>query len=181
MSETFDLTKEALIERIDESWQALSEQLAQLSEEEMTYKRDEAGWAVKDHVIHLAFWERSALYLLEGRPRSAGLGVDDELVVQGDVDAINDELFRQNAGFTVEGAMERLQMVHQQMIEVLEPMTEADLHTNVGYYLRQRRGTGDQRPVVDVVYANTAEHYDEHLAWIQALLAGNQEEAASDQ
>lgn len=177
MSRSEELTKETLMERIDDSWQALNDLLSGLSEADMTYKRDAAGWAVKDHVIHLAFWERSALYLLEGRPRSAGLGVDDDLVAQGDVDAINEELFRQNAGFTVEGALERLQMVHDQMMEVLAPMTQADLETNVGYYLRQRRGTGDQRPVIDVVYANTAEHYDEHFAWIKALLADDDGEA----
>lgn len=180
MNNTADLSKDELMERIDESWQALNDQLAQLSEAEMTYKRDEAGWAVKDHVIHLSFWERSALYLLEGRPRSAGLGVDDALIAEGDLDAINERLFRQNAGFTVEAAMERLQMVHEQMLEVLEPMTEADLHMKVGFYLRQRGGTGDERPVIQVVYANTAEHYHEHLEWIKEILAGDDEQAGSE-
>lgn len=179
MSENDNLTKEVLFERIAESWQALNDQLDQLSDQEMTWQRDAAGWSVKDHVAHLAAWENTALYLLEGRPRYFALGIDEDTYRRGNLDEINEDLFHQYAGMSAHEALDRLRMVHEKMMDILEPMTEADFHRPVGYYLRQRRKDQDPRPVIDVVYANTAEHYNEHMAWIQALL--KQEDADEEE
>ena len=43
-----------------------------LSEEQMTTIHDPQGWAAKDHLVHIAAWERSVAVFLQGRPRHEG-------------------------------------------------------------------------------------------------------------
>jgi hypothetical protein len=33
------------------------------------------GWAIKDHLVHIAAWEQSLLALLEGRDRDSAMGL----------------------------------------------------------------------------------------------------------
>ena len=66
-----------LLRRMEEAWSSLDGALSQLSEEQLQ-RRDDTGWSVKDHLSHMAAWERSVAFLLQGRPRHEGLGVDEE-------------------------------------------------------------------------------------------------------
>jgi hypothetical protein len=170
MTEKSELTKAELIEEINKNWTALQAVLDGLSPEEMTTKKDAAGWAIKDHLMHIAAWERSANFLLEGRPRHTALNVDKELYLDDLEDAINDAIFKQVAALPAEKALARLRDVHAETMDLLKPLKEADLHLPYSAYLPDEVGEGEGPEVIKVIYGNTAEHYAEHLGWIEALI-----------
>ena len=60
MSKAPELTKVELMQQTDSTWTALQDALNRLDETQLTMAKDNAGWAVKDHILHLAAWERSA-------------------------------------------------------------------------------------------------------------------------
>ena len=54
-----------VVARIDEAWAELERTLAALSDHDLAGVRDRAGWAVKDHLVHVAAWEQALLAGLE--------------------------------------------------------------------------------------------------------------------
>ena len=88
--------KAKLLADIERTWAALNAQLGRLSAEQMTVLKDHAGWTVKDHIVHIALWERSVVFYLQGKPRWAALGVDEDLFKSHDYDDANAAMQRQN-------------------------------------------------------------------------------------
>lgn len=166
-------TKAELLAAIEHNWSALQVALDNLSPTTMTTIQDEQGWTVKDHLVHLYYWERSALYFLQGKPRHAGLGISEELYLQDDTDAMNAAICQGNHSLTLTAALAQLQAVHQELLAALDPLTDADLQKRYRHYLPDEPGEGDGPPAMNVVYGNSAHHFGEHLAWIEAL-AGKQ-------
>lgn len=171
MSEGPELTKAELIKRIDSSWTALQEALDQLTLEQLAAAKDAAGWTIKDHLVHLAAWERSAESLLQGRPRHIGLGIDENLYLNGSEEEINAAIFARSSDIAPQRALAQLREIHAQMMDLLKPMTEKDLNRPYAYYLPKEPRENNNVPVINFVYGNTAEHFNEHLDWIQALAA----------
>jgi hypothetical protein len=161
--------KTDLLLAIDQAWREISAALDRLSEAQSTTIRDAQGWTVKDHVMHMAAWERSMVYFLQGLPRHAGLGIDATLYLEGSVDAINAAIQQQSQDFTLAAVRAELRDTHQQMMLLLYPLTDADLHKPYRHYLPDEPGEGDGPPAINLIYGNTAEHFAEHLGWIQAL------------
>ena len=173
MSEEAELTKTELVAQINSTWAALDAALRRLSEAQLSAEKDAAGWAVKDHVIHLAAWERAVVFMLSGRPFYAGLGIDEALYLQGSVQAINDAVFAQTADLGAREALADLRAGHAQLLALLGPLPDADLQRRYSAYLQEEPGASAGPLVVKIVYENTAEHYVEHLAWIEVLAGGH--------
>jgi hypothetical protein len=57
-----------------------------------------------------------------------------------------------------------------ELLDLLQPLTDAELHKPYGHYLPDEPGDGDGPPAINVVYGNTAHHFREHLGWIEALV-----------
>jgi hypothetical protein len=51
----------------------------------------------------------------------------------------------------------------------LQPLTDVDLQQPYRHYLPAEPGEGDGPPAFNVIYGNSAHHFAEHLAWIEAL------------
>lgn len=162
-------TKTDLLVAIDQSWAALNAALDRLTETQATTIHDAEGWTAKDHIIHMARWERSMVYFLQGLPRHAGLGVDEALYLEGGYDAINTAIQQQHRDRTLADVRAELRATHEQMMQLLQPLTDADLHKPYRHYLPDEPGEGDGPPAIDLLYGNTAEHFAEHLGWIEAL------------
>ena len=163
-------TKAELLTDIDRSWNSLNSILDQLTEKEMTTLQDAQGWAVKDHIIHLAAWERSAVFFLEGKPRHDGLGVDETLYRNGSTDDINAAIFAKHKDLTLSDAFAQWREVHARLVALLQPLSDADLQKPYRHYLPDEAGEDDGPPALDIVYGNTAHHYAEHETWIQGLV-----------
>ena len=168
-----EVTKSELMQEIARSWTALQAALAQLSEDQLLLPRDASGWSVKDHVLHLAAWERSIIFLLQGRPRHAGLGVSEATYAHGSEEAINAAIFENTAAIAPQESLALLREVHAQLMAMLQPLSDEDLLQTYRHFLPDEEGEGDGPPVINVIYSNTAEHYAEHLPWIEKIVCQN--------
>lgn len=68
-------------------------------------------------------------------------------------------------------AFEQFRTVHQHLVALLQPLTDADLQNPYRSYLPDEPGEGDGPPAINVIYGNTAHHFTEHLTWIQTRIA----------
>jgi len=161
-------TKAELLATIEPAWVTLNAALDRLTDRQKTTIRDAQGWTVKDHIIHLAAWERSVVSFLQGQPRHAGLGVDEALYMNGSGDDINAAIFHERQEMPLVEAVAQFRNVHRQLMQLLAPLTDADLHKPYREYLPDE--LGDDRIAIDVIYSNTTGHFGEHLDWIETLV-----------
>ena len=173
MTEPRVTTKAQLMQEIDRAWAYLNSDLEQLTEEQLAGPRDAEGWTGKDHIIHLAAWERSVVYFLQGKPRHEGLGVDEALYLEGYDDAVNAEIHRQRKDVPLSEALAELRNVHGQLKRLLQPLTDADLQKPYSHYLPDEPGEGEGPPAINVIVGNTTEHFPEHMDWIRQVAGEN--------
>jgi hypothetical protein len=170
MTEQRVTTKADLMAELDQTWAKFNTGLDRLSEPQMTTLTDAQGWTVKDHIIHMTYWERSAVFFLQGKARHAGLDVEEELYLRGNDDEINAAIFQKHHDLSLASALAQFRDVHRQLLALLQPLTDADLQKRYRAYLPDEPGEDDGPLAFNVVYGNSAHHYKEHLAWIEALV-----------
>ena len=171
MTEQQTITKAVLLADIERDWAKLNTALDQLTEAQLTTSTDEQGWTAKDHVIHLMAWERSMVTMLQGIPRHEGLGVTEDLYLSEGFDAINADIQAQHQALPLAEALAQFRQTHQQLMTLLEPLSDQDLQQPYRHFLPDEPGEGDGPPTINVVYNNTTGHFSEHLDWIEALVA----------
>jgi hypothetical protein len=163
-------TKAELLAEMERSWNALNTTIERLTEGQMTTAKDMQGWTVKDHLVHITFWERSVVFLLQGKPRHEGLGIDETLYLHGAEDEINAVIRQQHQTIPLVEALAQFRSTHRQLLAALQPLTDRDLQEPYRHYLPDEPGEGDGPPALDVVYGNSAHHFAEHLPWIEVLV-----------
>jgi hypothetical protein len=179
MTEHIPTTKAELLADLDRTWADLSATLDRLTSAQMTGNHDAAGWTVKDHITHLIAWERSVLVFLHGEPRHVALGIDEAIYLgEDDEEQINTAIAQAYKDMPLDEALATLRNLHYDLVGALEPLTDADLQLPYRHYLPAEPGEGDGPPAMDVVYGNSANHYTEHLPWIQALVDSPDKPAA---
>lgn len=163
-------TKEDLLERIRSAYDALEDTLRPLSEAQLANPgRD--GWAIKDHLAHLATWELGIVELLQRRPRFAGPELEEAVRQEKSEEEINEIIYRQNAALGAAQAVDLYREAHRQMLRVLEGMRDEDLFAPYTAFLSEGED-GPSDPVLNWIVGNTYEHYNDHNRWIQAMLSG---------
>lgn len=168
MAEQGVTTKAELLAEIDRTWPVLNAALDRLTPSQLM-RKDGEGWTVKDHVVHMAAWERSVVFLLQGTPRHEGLGVD-EAIYQAGVEQVNIVVQQQCTDVSWNDALTQLRDVHGQIMALLESLSDQDLQQPYRHYLPDEPGDDDGRPVLNVLYGDTADHFREHHAWIDTLV-----------
>lgn len=163
-------SKADLVREIEGAWTKLNAALDGLTPEQMTQIQDEEGWAVKDHLVHMAAWERSVALFLQGKPRHEGLGIDEQLYLTGD-DRINAAIQEKQKDISLSEAMSEFQEVHAQLLGLIEPMSDDDLYKANSDYQPAGSGERDERPIIGMIYSNTAEHFRDHQGWIESLVS----------
>ncbi len=164
-------SKAELVSQIAGAWTELQETLERLTEEHMTGIRDSRGWAVKDHLIHMAAWERSVVVYLQGRPRHEGLGVDEQLYLAGDEDRVNAAVQQKHKDVSPAQALAELRETHVRLLSLTEPLSDDDLYRASSDYHPEDTGERDERPIIGMIYGNSANHFREHQAWIESLVS----------
>lgn len=170
--EVMPSSKFELFQNIEASWDELQILLGQLSQAQLTQVKDKQGWTVKDHLVHLIAWERSALFFLQGTPRHEALGIDEQTYLSGDTDKINAQVQKREVDLPLSMVLDAFRDTHQQLLAHLHVLTDADLERPYRNYLPNEPGEGNGPPAMKVVYDNTAGHYREHMDWIKALVSG---------
>jgi len=153
---------------IDGSWSELEAFLAGLTEQQASVQ-DDQGWTVTDHVTHIAVWEDSVAILFRGKPRHEALGISESYYAQASFDEINEQIRQRIGHIPLSQAIEQLRQVHMTLMAGLEGLSEAKLSMAVRD-LFPEAPRSDERRVIDFIYDNTADHFKEHLGWMQTLL-----------
>lgn len=165
-----DYTKAYLLNEIDSAWSAIQAYIASLSASQLSDIRDPQGWAGKDHLIHLAMWEKGMIYCLEKKQRYEGMGLSREIFLNTDIDTINDTIFQQHKDKSLSTTMAEWQVIHTDLLALLENFTDEELQLPYGHYQAEATGEYAAHPMLARIYGNTAHHYREHQEWIQELL-----------
>jgi hypothetical protein len=159
-----EINKAELIARIQLAREELEEVLLGLSPADLARPGPEGGWAVQDHLAHLAEWRWKLLAMMNGRPGYEGLQISAEQYSAG-LDPINALLYERNQARSTEDILANFRRAHQAVLDALAPMTDADL--KCAYDLTDPT---DERSLLEGIIGNTYAHDLEHLAWIQAIL-----------
>lgn len=162
------MTKAALLDRMADAYEMLERTVAGLDEAVMARPGDE-GWAIKDHLFHLATWERGIAWLLSGRSRTEGMGITEEAWRDLTMDEVNDLVARRDAAKTPAEALVAFRLAHREMLDALAGFGDADLERPYRDFDPAATRSAD-RPIAGWIIGDTYEHYEEHLGYIQRLL-----------
>jgi hypothetical protein len=162
--------KEELIERILGGRVRLEELIDSLSDEELAAPGPDGEWSVKDHLAHLAAWERLLLEWLRG-----GTGREHEIVGldqaayeaarrAGDEDGLNAAIYQLNRDRALAEVREAFDEASDAVLSMLERMTWDDL---------QRPAFPNDPhapPLLGYTIGNTYGHFADHMGWIRELV-----------
>jgi hypothetical protein len=150
-----------LLQRIEAEWQLLQNSFTDLPAAQLTAP-GEGGWAIKDHVAHVTFWEQWLLRrILGGEPLAAVVGAPEAALTGLDTDGLNDIIYRRTRDRTPEQVLDDAQRSHEELTAALGQMPFDEL-ARPRFPDRPEEG-----PLVAWVVGNTYGHYMEHAATIQ--------------
>ena len=170
MSSNWIQNKTELIEHIERDWAALNSLLSTLSEEQWLEIKNEDGWTVKDHIIHIAVWENSIIAFLRGIARHKGLGISEKLYLDGGIDAVNLAIFRKHQDKSLTEVETIFRRTHSKLMTVIDELSNEDLKLPYSHYLPDDEDDETGPPAMNIVYGSTAFHYREHIEWIEVML-----------
>ena len=150
-------TAATTLAEFDAAWSRLDDAVNSLSPRELSDVHDPAGWAVKDHLIHVALWERALLASVDGRPRHEALGIDSATDTSEDWDGINAQIFAATRQRSLGDVLATLKSTHGTTRSRLAAAASSDHHS-----------AADEKLLADV--GGYIEHYDQHRGWILALV-----------
>jgi hypothetical protein len=143
-------TAATTLANFEDAFARLEQTVKRLDERQLTEIRDPAGWAAKDHLMHLALWEQSLLASVDGKPRHQALGIDASTDASEDYDGINAQIFAATR--------------HRPLKDVLETLHATHAAT------RARLSVAAPAPALVKDVPGYTEHYDQHRGWIEALV-----------
>ena len=166
---TEQISKTELMDRMAAGYEALEQTVAALDGLQLEHAGPE-GWAVKDHLFHLAAWERGIAWLLGRRSRTEGMGVTPEEWQAHTMDEVNDLVHQRNQERTATEALAAFREAHQAMLDALAPLEDADLQRPYSDFDQAATRYAD-RPIVGWIIGDSYEHYEEHLTYMRAILS----------
>lgn len=161
------VTRDNMIHYISKGWDALHTYLNTLGEEQITGPVDDAGWTVKDHMIHLAVWEDGLLAVLNGESKREAMGVD-EATWEAGLDPINAAIQQRLRDVPLDEVRSTMRRSHERIVAKISAMSDEDLMRPYSHY---QPHIDDDRPIYGWIVGNTFGHYEEHIPWIQAIVA----------
>lgn len=161
-----EITVANLLRFIEQGWNDLHAYLDTLSDQQLAIPTDAAGWTVKDHIIHMAVWEKGVCTLLQGKPRHEGMGLDED-TWNSHFDVINAVIQQQHQHMPLDEVLQTFKHGHEQLVEKVAALADDDLLRPYRYF--DPASTIDS-PIIDRIVGNTFEHYSEHKPWIAAIV-----------
>jgi len=125
------------------------------------------GWAIKDHLAHLAAWEASTAALLRGESRYAAMGVNLGKLAPNDFDAINRQIYDQHKDKSVEEILNFFHEAHVGLQNELAKMSDADLLKPYSDFAPNEKRDDSGNPILGWIAGNTFGHFEEHIGWIR--------------
>lgn len=157
-----------LLARIESGWAAFQSYLGTLTPEQMTGPTDAAGWTAKDHVAHIALWERGVSEALAGQNRREVMDVDEATWNTRDYTLINEVLRQQVAGWSLDQVRQQADAIHAEFVARIARLSDSDLTRP---YSDFEQGSSNQTPIIAYLMGDTYKHYEEHAPWIEAIVS----------
>lgn len=152
-------TRDEVLANIREARAELEASFAGLSQETLTGPVTDGGWSIKDHLAHIAEWQRRGLAVIAGGHPADGFEMDRDTYEQlPDVHAINEVLFQRHKDRALSDVVEDFRATHQRVEATIESMTEEDLQRPLTGKIAERFPR-----VVDIVNFNIARHDRVHI------------------
>jgi hypothetical protein len=177
MSHSTPKSTAELLSLVDHAWEMLERTVARLGPAQLTDVRDSAGWAVKDHLMHVAAWEDALLARFAGRPTHEALGLD-EATLSKDEDTVNAAIFSRHRHRSLAEVLDAARESHRATRARLAALSDRAVAGAVADAVptaspdAQRTGGADrdESPAAAWIGGNTWEHYSAHLGWIHELV-----------
>jgi hypothetical protein len=160
------MTADEIRHAINGGWHELDSLVRGLDAEGLSLHRAPDGWAVKDHLVHIAAWELWLLALFEHRDKLAAMGAGD---AKREIDDINAVVYEKHRDDSVEHALSYFRDSHAQLMRELEKKSTEDFERPYKAFFDPGTET-DEQPVLVAVAANTYDHYAEHAGWLREQL-----------
>ena len=123
------------------------------------------GWAVKDHLVHIAEWERATTFVLRREPQARGFGVDE---LPNDVDMLNAILYVRSRALPLSEVTDHARVTHAELLEEIHKLSDADLGKTRAEYGPEPELT--EPTIIRKIAGDSYEHYADHVVWIGDLL-----------
>lgn len=144
--------KERLFQRISDSWQALQDSFAGLSDEQLLTPGVTGHWTVRDLLAHVATWEEEALkalpIIVEGGPLP-------RYASQGGIDAFNAREQEGKRDLSLDRLQQEMAATHQRLLAYVQRAPES-AYAAEGRFLKRLR--------LDA-YGHWREHTAQILKW----------------
>jgi hypothetical protein len=160
------MTAAEVVAKVEHGWDELASIAAGLDDEGLSLHRSPDGWAVKDHLVHVAAWEHWLIALFEHRDKLAAMGAENGAK---DIDSVNSAVYERHRDDSVAQAMDYFRSAHGRLMEVLERQSTEDLERPYKAFF-DPGAESDEQPVLVAVAANTYDHYADHVRWIREQL-----------
>jgi hypothetical protein len=167
----------ALIAECQAAYARFIAMLDDYTAEQLTAPTDAAGWTAKDHIMHAAVWAGSLLAVVDHQPRweAAGVPLALWLTIEQTYDQINAHVQQQHAARPLAEVRAAFDTAQQAVMARFAALPLAALMLPYAHY--QAHAESQIYPLYRYIYGNTADHYDEHRAYIVALIAGTMAKA----
>lgn len=160
------MTKSELLANIRTDRAALDEVVVAISDDVLEAAGPDGAWAVKDHLSHIAAWERMIVAHLTDGSDAAIAAMAPDVYVRAALDRINGQLYELHRDDLVAAVRVEFAAAHAAIVAFIEAMPEARL-ADV-YWNDDPSG----RTVLEKISGDTYLHYREHAGWIAKLVAG---------
>ena len=154
-------SKAQLLKDIHTERRRLEKTLATLSAAEMVLAGVVGTWSVKDVLAHLAAWERLFLDWYQAGLQSSAPATLPVGMGKRAIDALNQEIYTQNQGRSLEEILAEFQASYRQILAVIEAIPEGDM------FSRERFNWTGRLVLADYIAGNTCSHY----AWAMSQIS----------
>jgi hypothetical protein len=158
-------TKTELMERIVTARAALDRLVGSLSDAQLAARGPNGGWAVKDHLTHIATWEQMSAAHLRGGSDHEVVGMDEATYEKQELDSLNAAIYEMHSNREPNDVRTMSRDAHAAVLERLADVDETTLQQAYS------RTDPEQRTVMQELTSNTYDHYIQHLRWMEEQVA----------
>lgn len=154
------LDKSESLARIPPARRALEDVVAPLGDAQLSVSGN-GDWTVRDHLSHIAAWERMVVaYLTSGNDHEVAC-VSTAVYAELSLDQINARLYELHRADAPSAVAAEFASAHRAIIKLIARLSDEDM--------ARPYWDDDARPVIEKLTGDTYRHYLEHRRWIAEL------------